>query len=331
MKIFFASILLSLTLPSFANSVTASGISSGGYMAQQFHTAFSSTVSGVGVVAAGPYFCAKNNISTALTTCMKPGGNAPTSADSLDEAKKLERSGLIDPISNMAHSKVYILSGKMDQTVVTKVVDVLVDTYVKWGVSPKDLIYENKLAVGHAFPTMDYGNSCPTESTSPFISKCGRDVAGEILKHLIGPLSPKEKSMNSRLFSFDQLKSSVVNVETLSLAKTAYAYIPEGCERPAAAGCPIHVAFHGCKQTLEHIKDAYINRTGFNEWAQSNRIVIIYPQAVKNLMGNPNGCWDWWGYSGKDFHTKNGPQMKVVMDVVKNIQEGKLALKPATF
>jgi poly(3-hydroxybutyrate) depolymerase len=36
-----------------------SGISSGGFMAVQFQVAHSSIVKGVGVIAAGPYFCSQ--------------------------------------------------------------------------------------------------------------------------------------------------------------------------------------------------------------------------------------------------------------------------------
>ncbi len=38
------------------SNVTVSGISSGGYMAVQFHVAFSSVVDGSGVVAGGPFY-----------------------------------------------------------------------------------------------------------------------------------------------------------------------------------------------------------------------------------------------------------------------------------
>jgi hypothetical protein len=40
-----------------------SGISSGGYMAVQFGTAWSSIVKGVGVVAGGPFYCAQATAS----------------------------------------------------------------------------------------------------------------------------------------------------------------------------------------------------------------------------------------------------------------------------
>ena len=38
---------------------SVSGLSSGGFMAVQFQIAFSSTVKGAGIVAGGPYFCAR--------------------------------------------------------------------------------------------------------------------------------------------------------------------------------------------------------------------------------------------------------------------------------
>jgi poly(3-hydroxybutyrate) depolymerase len=70
--------------------------------------------------------------------------------------------------------------------------------------------------------------------------------------------------------------------------------------------------FHGCKQTPEDIGDTYVQRAGYNRWADSNAIIILYPQAKSTLLGNPNGCWDWWGYGEAGYATKAGPQMTVV-------------------
>src|SRR5205814_4993003 len=53
--------------------VTASGVSSGGYMAVQLHVAHSTSVAGVGVIAGGPYYCAQGSLFTALYNCMTPG------------------------------------------------------------------------------------------------------------------------------------------------------------------------------------------------------------------------------------------------------------------
>src|SRR3954468_24592473 len=56
-----------------------SGISSGAFMAVQFATAWSSLIKGVGIVAGGPYWCAKadsawgywSSVSNAMGPCVK--------------------------------------------------------------------------------------------------------------------------------------------------------------------------------------------------------------------------------------------------------------------
>jgi hypothetical protein len=328
-KFFF---LVFLSLPAFAQQITVSGISSGAYMAQQFHTAYSSQVNGVGIVAGGPYFCAKGKMIDALNRCMKTAMGVPSAKDSIAEANKLSGKE-IDPVSNIKNSRVYAISGTKDDTVLQKVADINIETYKAWGVSPSNILYENKLAVGHAFPTDNFGNSCPTPSQSPFISNCGRDIAGEMLAHLLGGLQPKKAVRSERFFKFDQLQNiDGVDFDKLSMHKTAYAYIPMGCEYPAMKDCHIHVAFHGCKQTLDDIQTTFITKSGYNTWAESNKIVVIYPQAVKNmLLNNPNGCWDWWGYTGSNYHTKEGLQMKQVARVVEALREGKLQLSMANL
>src|SRR5256885_13999079 len=40
-------------------TVTVSGLSSGGFFAHQFHIAYSALVNGAGIIAGGPYSCAR--------------------------------------------------------------------------------------------------------------------------------------------------------------------------------------------------------------------------------------------------------------------------------
>lgn len=324
------SILLSSSL--FASNLTVSGISSGAYIAQQFHTAFSSQVSGVGIIAGGPYYCAKGNIVEAMNKCMKTVLGSPRTEDSILMAKELAKAGKIDPLENLSHSKVWMLSGTKDRTVDQKVADALRETYKSFGVADENLVYINDLKIGHAFPTDNFGNDCRTVSRSPFISNCGLDGAGAILKQLLGKLNPKQSSTKEHLYHFDQLRFATDNktIEKLSMHQLAYVYIPEGCEEPGKANCPIHIAFHGCKQTLDHVQTTFIEKSGYNDWAEANRIVVLYPQAKRSaLPNNPNGCWDWWGYTGSNYHTKDGAQMKVVMKMVKALKQGKLKLTSA--
>jgi hypothetical protein len=49
--------------------ISVSGISSGGFMAHQFHVAHSEQIMGVGIVAGGPYYCAGGSILDAVTKC----------------------------------------------------------------------------------------------------------------------------------------------------------------------------------------------------------------------------------------------------------------------
>lgn len=58
-------------------------------------------------------------------------------------------------------------------------------------------------------------------------------------------------------------------------------------------GCKLHVAFHGCEQTLADIGSDFVVSAGYNSWAEANNIIILYPQAADNLL-NPKGCWDWY-------------------------------------
>jgi hypothetical protein len=38
---------------------------------------------------------------------------------------------------------------------------------------------------------------------------------------------------------------------------------------------------------------------------------VLYPEAAASFV-NTQGCWDWWGYTGKDFLTRKAPQIVAV-------------------
>ena len=102
-----------------------SGISSGGYMAVQFHIAHSATVIGAGVLAAGPYYCAQGSVWTAVYNCMKPGMWTPLPALVLLETDTsvLARSGQIDATDNL--KRAWLFTGKREETVRPIVVEAL--------------------------------------------------------------------------------------------------------------------------------------------------------------------------------------------------------------
>src|SRR5690349_978678 len=55
------------------HETSVSGLSSGAFMAVQFAIAHSSTIKGVGIIAGGPYYCAKGVPLTAMTLCSCTG------------------------------------------------------------------------------------------------------------------------------------------------------------------------------------------------------------------------------------------------------------------
>ena len=103
---------------------TVSGLSSGAYMAVQFHVAFSGIVRGVGVVAGGPYYCAEGQLLTnALNRCMGTRLGEPDPDRLLRLARGFARRGLIDPVETLASGRAYLFTGANDRTVVSPVVD----------------------------------------------------------------------------------------------------------------------------------------------------------------------------------------------------------------
>lgn len=81
------------------------------------------------------------------------------------------------------------------------------------------------------------------------------------------------------------------------------------------AGCSLHVSFHGCEQTINDIDQQFVLDTGYNQWAAVNNIIVLYPQVTRGI-GNPKGCFDWWGYTTSDYVVQDGPQMAAVRNMV---------------
>jgi poly(3-hydroxybutyrate) depolymerase len=69
----------------------------------------------------------------------------------------------------------------------------------------------------------------------------------------------------------------------------------------------------------EFIQDQFAKTAGYNEWAESNDIIVIYPQAAKGIL-NPKACWDWFGYTGLNYSTKFGTQMSALMKMIQHLE-----------
>ncbi|KPF69462.1 hypothetical protein IP84_06400 [beta proteobacterium AAP99] len=292
--------------------VSVSGLSSGGFMAVQMHVAYSATFRrGAGVVAGGPYFCAEGSITNATGRCMQRSTAIPVSS-LVSTTRTWAGNGSIDPVDNLSASRVYLFSGSIDSTVKQAVMNDL-QTYYASFVPAANTVYKKDIAAEHAMITDDYGNSCSTKA-SPYISDCNFDLAGEILKHLYGTLNARNNgALGGSFTEFDQS----LYVRNNGMAATGWVYVPQSCA--AGASCRLHVVFHGCQQNTATIGDNYVRNTGYNRWADTNNIVLLYPQTG---TGATNGCWDWWGYNSADYARKSGPQMAGVRAMITRLASG---------
>ena len=107
-------------------------------------------------------------------------------------------------------------------------------------------------------------------------------------------------------------------------------YIPQSCSKEA--GCRLHTALHGCEQNFDEVGMEFVEGSGFARWADTNKFVVLFPQVSASLIENPRGCWDWWGYSGSDYLTKDAPQIAAILEHGRQIVDDCLTgIRPAAF
>jgi poly(3-hydroxybutyrate) depolymerase len=303
------------------DQISVSGLSSGGYMAVQMHVAYSGLIMGVGVLAAGPYLCAEGNVLYATTRCLNSGTELlPPASYFRDLTWEEAAAGRIDPIADIAGDRIWIFTGGADEVVLNPVVDRL-DEYYKFFTDPTDIVYlrDTIRNAQHAMITEDHGKPCDFKGA--FINDCDFDAAGALLRHIYGSLKPPIAVRKENLKAFDQLAYSA----TSSLGDKGYIYVPTDCENKNTR-CKLHVAFHGCEQNKDQIGDEYARYAGYNKWAESNDIVVLYPQTGADAV---NQCWDWWGYTDPglehNYPTGSGLQMVAVKAMIDQVAGQKRA------
>ncbi|WP_231973171.1 extracellular catalytic domain type 2 short-chain-length polyhydroxyalkanoate depolymerase [Variovorax sp. HW608] len=304
------------TLHANPSRTSVSGLSSGAFMAVQYAVAYSSSVVGLGVIAGGPYNCAFVNIG-GVVTCMS---GEPSGSMSLAAAEGFASVGQIDPVAGLAKFKVYVFGGTKDRYVHPPVVAATRDFFQAAGVPPRHLAYVNKMPAGHAFIAPAFGNACGTNA-APYIDHCPENGKGKnydqpkaILEQIYGPLNPPADTLSSIVQPFDQ---SAFAGDGTSMDSVGFVYIPRECSADAS-GCAVHVVFHGCRQGAQSVGSDVYASVGYNRWADTNRLIILYPQAVTSqpIPANPEGCWDWWGYTGPTFQVQSGVQLSAVKSMV---------------
>lgn len=326
--------------------VSVSGISSGAFMANQLHIAHSGGIMGAGIVAGGLYGCAVDSVSDngvvgLASLATGPCMTAPSLLKPVDTyaqlVSDLAAKGWIDPPSNLVRSRVYLFTGKADAVVNPKTVELGANLYRALGVPAAQLKFRDQdlpgAGAGHSWVTKAFGNRC-SANASPYINRCDYDQAGDMLQTLYGSLQPPAASPGGRIVPFDQ-REFVAGGATAAngLWHNGYLYVPNACEAGAARPCRLAVVLHGCLQSAEVLGAEFYTKIGVNEWADTNGIVVLYPQAHATTVAdlspqkaltpfnaNPYGCWNWWGYSSdSQFLTKQGVQISAIWSMVQRL------------
>lgn len=315
------------------SQTSVSGMSSGGFMTAQFHVAYSDILVGAGIVAGGPFYCVGSYetnpykfVKQATSTCMIPLNKyvAPDGEKLFKKAKKFAQENKIADVNNLKDDKVYIFSGSNDKKVKTIVVDEVKDFYKAAGLPPENIKYNSNVNAGHAIIVEDSGIEC-SNTEPPYINDCDFMQSDLILEHIYGDLKPPTDSdkLSGKIIKFNQ--SEFINSNDTSMSQDAYVYVPKACETES---CKVHVVFHGCGQSATEIGDLYYTQTGYNEIADTNNMIVLYPQVEPSntIPYNPIGCWDYWGYSSSEldnpvFYTRNSPQMKAVVGMLERLAE----------
>ena len=335
------------------SSITVSGLSSGAAMAVQIGTVHSRIVRGVGILAGPPYLCAEGSVTRAYNTCLLLGrgrfeswfGLAPRRSpcdagagpdievrDLVEDTLALARKDSIDPVEGLRSQRVWEYRGRCDTVVGQNASRAQAEFYRHFGAQFVSRTLDN---AGHTMPTdrPDQG-ACDVEDKD-YVSSCGFDAVGEMLRHLTAAPAGARGAVRGRWTTFNQARyvdSTLPERERLGeigMAREAEVFVPDSCGQRA---CKIHVALHGCLQGIDDaVYRNFVRHAGYAEWASTLDMVVLFPRVTAlrpfergfDPVGNPQGCWDWWGYTNRGvgsfrrYATRDAPQIKAIMNMVR--------------
>lgn len=344
-----------------ANRHSVSGLSSGAFMAVQLHLAHSSSFVGAGVIAGGPYRCAETFRDaaifagdacalTALYIAMAPltPAVAPKPLELAAAACDVAKAGKIDPLTNLKNDRIYIFTGTQDRVLSPIAVRGTRKFYEALGVREENIRFVDNIPAGHSIITSNPEDLPLGANQPPYLNYGGEDFGGrmqshDVLKHIYPDLQPPAEQLSGQLLRFDQRPFVDGDFAQSSMNPYGYVYVP-GSVLHGGKARAVHIALHGCKQGCGYVTATYgrpdtqsqppygnrfITTTGYNSIADSNDIIVLYPQAIGSDLGaqNPEGCWDWWGYTDAgsaqpDYYTQNAIQIRAIHRMLAQLCSG---------
>lgn len=337
-----------------------SGLSSGAFMTVQMHLAHSSSFVGAGVIAGGPYRSVESFRGSALLAedayilnaeyiCMAPlTPEAGPDADRLAAlARETARAGRIDPLDNLRDHRVYIFTGWEDKVVKSSVVRATRDFYRELGVRGEAISFVDDQPAGHSILTDNPEDQPISVNRPPYINFGGYMQSHRILDHIYGDedvhgrLKPPATTLSGELLRFDQSEFFADYDARASMGHLGFVYVP-GSVLAGGRARGVHIVLHGCKQGYSYVDfvngradianrasygSRYVTTTGYRHWADANDLIVLYPQVEArddNIVQNPAGCWDWWGYSSldrdaPDYYSRDAIQIRAIHAMLRRV------------
>ncbi|HTX57013.1 MAG TPA: PHB depolymerase family esterase [Candidatus Acidoferrales bacterium] len=308
------------------DDVVVAGVSSGADMATQLHFSYSANIKAEAIFAGSPFFCALGTSDAywglvygptysadyALYSCSGTEywseGESPPLGTLETDTNNAAKDGYLDPVADLSGSKAWIFSGEDDTVVSQSVVKDSNTMLEHYGVSTTT---NYTTAAEHGWVTPDTSNACGTLN-SQYLINCGFDAEDEFLTDFFGTLNARnDGTLSGSLIEFDQAPYAAAGMDSVG-----YVYVPANCASGAA--CKLVVALHGCEQGEYYVGTAFVTESGLNEWADTNSIIVLYPQAIPST-GNTLGCWDWWDYTGTAYASNEGPQVEAIWKMIEQI------------
>ena len=243
-------------------------------------------------------------------------------------------------MANLADDRVYIFTGSADQVVVfgrgCAHAPVL---RTAGGEGQKASAIDDTVAAGHSIITDNPEDSPLDTNQPPYINRGGFMQSHDILRHIHGPLKPPAAEPAGRLVRFDQTEF-FGSESRASMSEFGYAYVPRAVEEGASAR--VHIALHGCKQGYNYVN--YVNGRRRHRQPAALRQSVLHdhrlqrarrhqqhrrrlstgPGSDGNGTQNPDGCWDWWGYTSPDpqrpdYYSREAIQIKAIHGMLERL------------
>jgi hypothetical protein len=323
--------------------ISVSGVSSGGSIAHQFHVAHPTNLIGVGIVAGGPYHCAQGAIITGMQTCTlfnahancswmvwpfrtwcqwyyyNGPGEAPAGRPVSDAAMEMAQRSVedtfqanldIDDPHGIVGDRVIILHGTLDELLPVGVSDALDQYYAK--------LYERLSGMQPAEGTLRYLKRLPVNHSMPTDNMIGLKVATDV------------RDLNIQVGQCMAFGSPYIN------ACRADDCAGSCCPTSASGDCgdPANAQKARCRtcgrppvnRFMAAEMDGHISSRmqATTNGRTRTTLSCCYPQVAQRQLSdsvslqhsNPFGCWDQWGYTGPNYHTRGGRQIKAVWRMI---------------